>query len=547
MKKPRNRKLLIQIGVMMLLIFTVTLAWFILTDYSITEKSFLSAKHEMIDRDLNNISSYVPGLMQTDWFWHYAKEHSDDIIRDLTDEEKALYDSKEIQEALSPYWNLEKHDFDNCDPTLQLFLAREYFKILAMTSDMDIRELQYASIDYLEFPNEHEAYLYLRSDPDEPQALTSVEDVNSFTTAAYATCFQTVPYEASEHSAVREILSGNLNNAGETLYEVYHDPSDGKDYYLGYTPVIADGKICCWLCIRYDWTQFRSELISHAQTSMIMGFVVLAILNTLLLLYIYRIAIRPLSQVKEGVQEYMHDKNSAAVTGRMDAITARNEVGVLADNVSALAEEIDRYTEENRCLGAEKERIATELSMSQIQPHFLFNSLNTIRALCVEDPKQAEHAIETFSAYLRQNLEFMHWASLIPLSKEVEHARLYTEIEQLRFPDIRVEYHITEDNCDIPPLTIQPLVENAIRHGIRGQKDGTVIISAFREDQSFVITVQDNGTGFNPEVKNNPEEMHIGIRNVRSRVEQLSKGEFILESHPGEGTLITIRIPANDR
>lgn len=136
---------------MMLLIFTVTLAWFILTDYSITEKSFLSAKHEMIDRDLNNISSYVPGLMQTDWFWHYAKEHSDDIIRDLTDEEKALYDSKEIQEALSPYWNLEKHDFDNCDPTLQLFLAREYFKILAMTSDMDIRELQYASIDYLEF------------------------------------------------------------------------------------------------------------------------------------------------------------------------------------------------------------------------------------------------------------------------------------------------------------------------------------------------------------------------------------------------------------
>ena len=185
--------------------------------------------------------------------------------------------------------------------------------------------------------------------------------------------------------------------------------------------------------------------------------------------------------------------------------------------------------------------------MSQIQPHFLFNSLNTIRALCVEDPKQAEHAIETFSAYLRQNLEFMHWASLIPLSKEVEHTRLYTEIEQLRFPDIRVEYHITEDNCDIPPLTIQPLVENAIRHGIRGQKDGTVIISAFREDQSFVITVQDNGTGFNPEVKNNPEEMHIGIRNVRSRVEQLSKGEFILESHSGEGTLITIRIPANDR
>ena len=547
MKKPRNRKLLVQIGMITLLIFIVTLAWFIITDYSITEKSFLSAKHEMIDRDLNNISSYVPSLTQTDWFWHYAKEHSDDLIRDLTDEEIALYESKEIQEALYPYWNLEKHDFENCDHALQFFLAREYFKILALTSDIDIRKLQYASIDYLEFPNEHEAYLYLRSDPDEPQAFTSADDLNSYTAAGYAACFQTIPYEASEHSAVREILSGNLNKPGETLYEVYRDQSDGKDYYLGYTPVIADGKICCYLCIRYDWTQFRRELISHAWISMITGFVVLAVLSLLLLFYIDRIALRPLSQVKEGVRNYMQDKDSAAVTRRMNAITAKNEVGVLADNISELAKEIDRYTEETRRLGAEKERIAAELSMSQIQPHFLFNSLNTIRALCVNDPKQAEHAIETFSAYLRQNLEFMHWSSLIPLSKEVEHTRLYTEIEQLRFPNIRVEYQIAEENCEIPPLTIQPLVENAIRHGIRGQKDGTVIISAFHENRTFVITVRDNGTGFNPEEKNNPEEMHIGIGNVRSRVEQLCKGKLILESHPGKGTLITIRIPLDDK
>ena len=114
-------------------------AWirnFIIDCYSITEKSFLSAKHEMIDRDLNNISSYVPGLMQTDWFWHYAKEHSDDLVRDLTDEEKALYESREIQEALYPYWNLERHDFENCDPALQLFLARDYCKILALKSGM---------------------------------------------------------------------------------------------------------------------------------------------------------------------------------------------------------------------------------------------------------------------------------------------------------------------------------------------------------------------------------------------------------------------------
>ena len=278
-----------------------------------------------------------------------------------------------------------------------------------------------------------------------------------------------------------------------------------------------------------------------------MGFVVLVVFSLLLLFFIYRIALRPLSQVKEGVRNYMQDKDSAAVTKRMNAITARNEVGVLADSISALAKEIDRYTEETRRLGAEKERIAAELSMSQIQPHFLFNSLNTIRALCVKDPKQAEYAIETFSAYLRENLEFMHWASLIPLSKDVEHTRLYTEIERLRFPNICVEYQIAEEDCEIPPLTIQPLVENAIRHGIRGQKDGTVIISAFHENRTFVITVRDNGTGFNPEEKNNPEEMHIGIGSVRSRVEQLCKGEFILESHPGKGTLITIRIPLDDK
>ena len=183
------------------------------------------------------------------------------------------------------------------------------------------------------------------------------------------------------------------------------------------------------------------------------------------------------------------------------------------------------------------------IMMTQIQPHFLFNALNTIRALYAKDPPLADRTLENFSAYLRQNLESLSQTDLVPVSKELEHTRLYAEIEMLRFPNVRVEYRIEEDDFRIPALTVQPLVENAIRHGVRSRKDGVVIVSAVRDSGKHRITVQDNGVGFDAENIDFTGESHIGIRNVKERIEQMCGGRMILESEIGKGTCITLLIP----
>ena len=185
-----------------------------------------------------------------------------------------------------------------------------------------------------------------------------------------------------------------------------------------------------------------------------------------------------------------------------------------------------------------------QIMMTQIQPHFLFNALNTIRALYAKDPPLADKTLENFSTYLRQNLESLSQTDLIPIVKELEHTRLYAEIETLRFPNVRVEYRIEDDGFGIPALTIQPLVENAIRHGVRSRAEGLVTVSAMREGDTHRITVQDNGTGFDPNRKPSQEESHIGIENVKSRVEQMCGGSMILQSEIGIGTTITLLIPA---
>ena len=184
-----------------------------------------------------------------------------------------------------------------------------------------------------------------------------------------------------------------------------------------------------------------------------------------------------------------------------------------------------------------------QIMMTQIQPHFLFNTLNTIRALYAKDPPLADRTLEDFSSYLRQNLESLSQTDLVPIAKELEHTRLYAEIETLRFPNVRVEYRIEDDHFEIPALTIQPLVENAIRHGVRSRKDGLVTVSTARESGAHRITVQDNGVGFDAAKQDGSDGTHIGIRNVKERVEQMCGGTMLLQSELGKGTGVTLLIP----
>ena len=198
----------------------------------------------------------------------------------------------------------------------------------------------------------------------------------------------------------------------------------------------------------------------------------------------------------------------------------------------------------------EKDLMASQriqIMMTQIQPHFLFNALNTIRALYSKDPSLADRTLEDFSTYLRQNLESLSQTDLVPVTKELEHTRLYAEIEVLRFPNIHVEYRTWDQDFQIPALTIQPLVENAIRHGVRSRKDGLVTVTTVCESGCHRITVQDNGVGFDTKKQESFAETHIGLRNVKNRIEQMCGGTMILRSEIGAGTCVMLIIPDGNK
>ena len=198
----------------------------------------------------------------------------------------------------------------------------------------------------------------------------------------------------------------------------------------------------------------------------------------------------------------------------------------------------------------EKDLIAGQqikIMMSQIQPHFLFNTIATFKALCGRDPGKAAEVAEKFGQYLRQNLDSLDTDGLIPFEKELEHTRLYADIEMTRFENVRVEYDIQDRDFLVPPLTVQPIVENAIRHGVRIRKEGRVAVRSRLTDAAHEIVIQDNGMGFDAKQPQSADGSHIGIRNVRERLEKLCGGSLTLESKIGEGTTAIIRVPRGER
>ena len=197
----------------------------------------------------------------------------------------------------------------------------------------------------------------------------------------------------------------------------------------------------------------------------------------------------------------------------------------------------------------EKELLAEQrirIMISQIQPHFLFNTLSTIQALCRIDPEKAFDTCEKFGTYLRQNIDSLNQSELIPFNKELEHTKVYAEIEMLRFPSIRMEYDIKDSDFVLPALSIQPIVENSIRHGVRIREEGIVRIKTYEENNSHVIIVEDNGTGFDPNKDLKDEGTHIGIKNVRERLEEMCNGTLNIDSTIDAGTRITITIPVSE-
>ena len=183
-----------------------------------------------------------------------------------------------------------------------------------------------------------------------------------------------------------------------------------------------------------------------------------------------------------------------------------------------------------------------KIMMSQIQPHFIYNALSSISTLITIDPPNAQEALDNFTEYLRHNLASLTETRLIPFEDELKHIETYVSLEKLRFNErININYDIKATDFYVLPLSLQPIVENAIKHGIlKKMEGGTVSLKTSETESSYIITITDDGVGFDVNNIDVQDNRHFGINNIKHRIKNVGNGDIVITSKFNKGTKVEV-------
>lgn len=230
-------------------------------------------------------------------------------------------------------------------------------------------------------------------------------------------------------------------------------------------------------------------------------------------------------------------------------IFPENSILIFALCAAFLFHYVFYYVERGKIITKQQNELMRQqinIMISQIQPHFIYNCLSSISYLCRTDPKKAELAINDFSDYLRGNLSNLSETKVVPFSKELEYTQNYLKLEKLRFEDrVNVVLDIKANNFSVPSLSLQPIVENAVKHGIcKKINGGTVTISTWDDVTNNYIKVEDDGIGYDLDApKKDDERVHVGIANTKERIEKMCHGKVEVNSKINVGTTVLMVIP----
>lgn len=199
---------------------------------------------------------------------------------------------------------------------------------------------------------------------------------------------------------------------------------------------------------------------------------------------------------------------------------------------------VHRYQEQKD----EAARQRTRVAVLQMRPHFINNTLLSIYYLCDREPQKAQQLIREFSRYLQSNFDAIVEEGTIPFEKELEHTRAYLAVELARFGEqLHVEFDTPFTAFRLPPLTLQPIVENAVKYGVvPGLPPLYIFVSTEDTGSGIQITVEDTGPGFQQPVDNAP---HVALNNIRQRLSAMCGGTLSIEPREEGGTKVTIFVP----
>ena len=210
--------------------------------------------------------------------------------------------------------------------------------------------------------------------------------------------------------------------------------------------------------------------------------------------------------------------------------------GYLMTDVAA--EQI-RQKEENAIL-------KTETAVLQMRPHFIYNTMTSIYYLCEQDPLKAQKVTLDFTTYLRKNFNAIATQDMIPFDEELIHTKAYLAVEQVRFEDtLIVNFNTPHTEFCLPPLTLQPIVENSVKYGVDPEESVplNITITTRKTEDGSIITIEDTGPGIDD--AGNNDQPHTAIRNIRKRLELMCHGTLTIQNRHSSGTEAIIFIPDN--
>jgi signal transduction histidine kinase len=311
---------------------------------------------------------------------------------------------------------------------------------------------------------------------------------------------------------------------------------DGRQYYAGYKN--ENGNTVVALVPEHDYHLERNSLLLDS----LMLLLVTVVSITVVIYLVVGGLLRRVNNLVMGIGKIAGGDLDARIEGSYN-----DEFDIIKDAVNSMAADIKTYMEEKLKTERKLNESRISILLSQIQPHFLYNALAVISRLCDKDPAEAKKATINFSNFLRANMNLLERTEPIPFENELKHTIGFLNLEKAMYGEaLNVIYDIQIKNFKLPALTMQPIVENAVKHGI-GKKEGggTVTISTRETNTGYMVIITDDGAGFDIEKNGDDGQQHIGINNVRLRLSAQCGGSLEIESKFGAGTTASIIIPKN--
>ena len=542
MKKNKHR-LLFQIAAIVLPICILLTAGICLLVYHNSVNSFLESQNtfmeERIELAYKNIFSLAGETNRDEaakWMVEYLEENGSDVMKSLTEQEEAQLSEHLMSE------NAYTNDWFVALPEdiKQLYMRMHYPAYMRVIKTAMLAD-NYNSLFFIDVTEGHKGLVLMDIKKGRDSlSIGSTYDIN-----------------IDEHSAISGLIG---TSETDTLFERNNDfPYKGSNY-IGCMPVKANGETIGVLGITYDWNSMRESLKGTMLKSMLISIGGMLTVMAALLIFLYRGAVKPVSQITKAVGGYKDDNSTENIVKNMHEVRANNELGYLSDAIADFAIDIDRSHKENLRIAVERERAEAEreraekeayeakvaVMASQIRPHFMYNALTSIAMMCQIDPETAQEATVTFAKYLRGNMDSLKQTKPVPFEVELEHLKKYLYIEKLRFgKKLNVEYDIQAKDFKVPMLSVQPLAENAVKHGVgMKKKGGTVKIISRETETAFEVVVSDDGVGFDTTAeKPDDGRSHVGMENTRSRLKEMCGGTVKIESTVDVGTTATIILP----